>query len=99
MTISSSRAVKSRFTAALNLASSSWNSARMIRSPFTTAAVGMGVGEGGNGVRVGRISVSVGIGVSVFPLHPLTIRKLINKRKLTSFTYLAGFISLDYKRF
>ena len=71
----------------------------MIKSPFTTAAVGMGVGEGGNGVRVGGIRVAVGTGVPVFPLHPLANRKLMRKIIVMILKYRAAFISLDYKRF
>ena len=71
----------------------------MIRSPFTTAAVGMGVGDGGNGVRVGGIRVAVGAGVPELALQPLHKRKLIRKTNEMILKYLAAFISLDYKRF
>ena len=52
----------------------------VIKSPFTTAAVGMGVGEGGNGVLVGKIGVADGAGDPLLP-HPL-IKMTVIIRKI-----------------
>jgi len=53
----------------------------VIKSPFTTAAVGMGVGEGGNGVLVGRTGVADGAGDPTLP-HPLIRMIVINTRTM-----------------
>jgi len=70
----------------------------VIKSPFTTAAVGIGVGEGGNGVLVDRIGVADGAGDPPLP-HPLIRMIEINSKINILLNLWSTFICVDYKRF
>jgi len=63
----------------------------VIKSPFTTAAVGMGVGEGGNGVLVGRIGVADGAGDPALP-HPLISMIVIKMKTMILLSFWSVFI-------
>jgi hypothetical protein len=67
----------------------------VIKSPFTTAAVGMGVGEGGNGVLVDKIGVADGAVDPPSP-HPLIRMIEIISMKKIFLNFWSTFICVDY---